>query len=935
MKVAHSPWGRTIGSLLVAATVAVLLPGCDRTSNMTDLELLDHARALRAKGNDQAAIVEIRNALQKNAKNAEARVMLAEIFVDAGGGKQAQNELEIALQRGAQPARVKLPMARAYLLQGSYDAAAREATVTLSTLGADRAALMEVEGRARIAMRQYARGCALFDESRTSDPQFMDAYWGSATCAAVNGDSDKARSIIDEAIRIKPDVSQSWVLMGDINRVDHKLALAEQQYTKAIALKKNNVDALLGRALAYVEERKLDATEADLAEVDRIYKGHPLGSYINGIVRFRQGRFAEAKSAFETTLTTAPTHFQSILWLGLTNFEQRNYELAATELNQFLTLQPNAVKVKAILALARARLGGVKQANVDLGELGKLDIDDPQTLAMIGETHTFLGNPAIGSQFLAKAVDRSPDALQTRVNLATSLLEKNDIAGAIGQLETVLGKQADYVPAETLLIRALMQNKDYPAALDRARALQAQDPKSPAAQDYIGSIQLRMGDEAAARSTFEKLLASDPKFFPAANNLALLAIKNGDLPAAQAYYRGALNADPASLAAMLGLHNVERSLGRASEAEQLLVQATKAYPTEVLPSQMLAQTYLAARMPRKALDVTEESMRAHPGDAGLLESRGLAYLAVNEPASAIIAFNKLVQVRGDSANAYVYVAQAQNTLGDRAGARQAVATALKLEPTNVRARMAQGVSLIADGKAAEAVAVAKALQRDVPDDPEPYVLEASALAAGGRAREGVKLLAAATQRFPKNTKAHVALARLQSAAGDLPAMVAGVADWHRTDPQSPFAAEALGEAYLRTGDEAAALTAYQDQLVLQPNDVRAMNNVAFLMRKQAPQQAAELAGRALQIDPGNADVLDTLGQIQAERGDLDGAVKSFGRANQLAPKNAATRYHLAVTLARNGQGLQARRELERLLAATPSFDEAADARALLSQLPKS
>ncbi len=902
---------------------------------MTEAEHFAKAQELHASGNDKAAIVEVRNALQKNPKNLDARLLLADIYLEQGSGKQAQNELEIAVQRGAAAARLKLPFARAYLMQSNFDQAANQAKVTLATPPDDRAALMEVEAKARVGMRQYEAACKLFDGSRAADPKFIKAYWGSATCAAGKGNSEQARAIVGEAIQIDPKNSGSWVLLGDIDRLDRKFDAAEKSYGKAIELKKTNVDALLGRALVYAESNRLPEAEADLKTLSTVYRGHPLAGYITGIIRFRQGRYQEAKTAFETTLTTAPGHFPSVLWLGLTNYVQGNYEVAATQLNQYVASVPNAPKVRALLALTRARIGGVQQAEIDLGELGKLKIDDPQTLALIGETHTFLGNPDAGSQFLARAVELSPNTSDTRVNLAASLIEKNDIAGAIAQLRAVLVQKPGDASATGMLIQALVKKKDYAEAMREARAFQQRAPDNPIAGNYIGSLDILMGDEKAARAEFEKVAEKHPDFFPASNNLALLAIKNKDLERAASIYRGMLKTDPNSLAALLGLHSVERAQGHIDEAEKALARAVQSHPDEVLPAQMMAQTYLSSRRPRKAVDATDVSMRTHPNDPGLLEARGLAYLALNEPANAIIPLNKLVQLRGDSPEAYVYLSAAQTALGNKAAAKAALGAALKLNPAHYGARLAAGRLALVDGRIDDAMTTAKALQRDKPNEPNGVVLEASALNEAKKPRDALRILKAAASRFPKSNEVRLALVKTLAAVGDSAGMFESLQEWRRIDPDNPLAAEALAEAYLQAGKESEAVAAYQAQIKLQPDNVRALNNLAFLSMKRAPQEAIEYAQRATKLEPNNANVLDTLGQVQAERGEFKEGIAAYKRANELEPKNPRIRYHLAVALAKSGEKQLARRELERLLASSPNFEGEADARALLSQLPKS
>jgi cellulose synthase operon protein C len=79
-------------------------------------------------------------------------------------------------------------------------------------------------------------------------------------------------------------------------------------------------------------------------------------------------------------------------------------------------------------------------------------------------------------------------------------------------------------------------------------------------------------------------------------------------------------------------------------------------------------------------------------------------------------------------------------------------------------------------------------------------------------------------------------------------------------------------------------------------------------------------------------VMDTLGWLRLETGDVRGALPLLRRASALAPESAEIRYHLGQCLARSGDKRAARLELEKALAAPGEFARRDDARALLSTL---
>jgi Flp pilus assembly protein TadD len=94
----------------------------------------------------------------------------------------------------------------------------------------------------------------------------------------------------------------------------------------------------------------------------------------------------------------------------------------------------------------------------------------------------------------------------------------------------------------------------------------------------------------------------------------------------------------------------------------------------------------------------------------------------------------------------------------------------------------------------------------------------------------------------------------------------------------------------------------------------------------------QLAEKAYAAESNSPAVLDTLGWILVERGDLARGVSLLQKAVSLAPDAADIRYHLAHALAKSGDKEKARGELQRALGTGKAFSNEKEARALLTQL---
>ncbi|MDP1898181.1 MAG: PEP-CTERM system TPR-repeat protein PrsT, partial [Sulfurimicrobium sp.] len=105
-----------------------------------------------------------------------------------------------------------------------------------------------------------------------------------------------------------------------------------------------------------------------------------------------------------------------------------------------------------------------------------------------------------------------------------------------------------------------------------------------------------------------------------------------------------------------------------------------------------------------------------------------------------------------------------------------------------------------------------------------------------------------------------------------------------------------------------------------------------LYQQEKDPRALEHAEKANQLAPDNPAILDTLGWMLVEKGDITRGLPLLQKASNLAPDAAEIRYHFVQGLVKSGDKIKARKELEQLLAKGKPFPGIEDAKALLKQL---
>src|SRR5271169_2941766 len=155
-----------------AGLCVVLLAACGGDSPQA---MVKSAKDYLAKGDASAAVIQLRNALQKAPDNAEARYLLGTVLTDRRDPAGAVKELRRALQLGYPTDQVLPTLARALVNDG--DAKELIAEFGNTTLGSPdaQAALKTTLGDALLSLRNPADAEAAFNAVLAAKADYADA----------------------------------------------------------------------------------------------------------------------------------------------------------------------------------------------------------------------------------------------------------------------------------------------------------------------------------------------------------------------------------------------------------------------------------------------------------------------------------------------------------------------------------------------------------------------------------------------------------------------------------------------------------------------------------------------------------------------------------------------------------------------------------------
>ena len=482
-----------------------------------------------------------------------------------------------------------------------------------------------------------------------------------------------------------------------------------------------------------------------------------------------------------------------------------------------------------------------------------------------------------------------------------------------------------------MLVLTHLRQKNYDKALAVVKTLEEAQPKDPHVHNLKGAVHLAKKDVSAARASFERALSVQPGNFPAITNLAQLDMQEKKPESAKKRFQALLEIDKKNAQAMAGIAGIALSQGKQDEATVWLERASSENPDALQPALLLAAHYVRVDQKQKALVLAQKVQVAHPGNPEALGALAQVQLANNDRAAALDSYGKLALLSPDSAQVHYRIATLHMAMQNQPAAAGALKKALSLKPDYLEAQLAQAGLEVGKGNHAQALSIAKLIQRQHEKSPAGHVLEGDVLMAQ-------KKPASATPAYErafalnKNGALLVKLHASLSQSGKEKEADSRLTKWLDEHPSDTPAQLYLATVHLMSGRHAAAAKRFQIVIQHDPKNVPALNNLAWAYHQEKKPQALEYAEKAHQIDADNPAVLDTLGWILVEQENITRGLPLLQKAASLAPDAMDIRYHFVLGLVKSGDKAQARKELEQLLATGKDFLKIAEARALLQQL---
>ncbi|MBN2654287.1 MAG: PEP-CTERM system TPR-repeat protein PrsT [Nitrospirae bacterium] len=905
----------------------IFLAGCQ---GKTKDDLLKDGIKKIEEGNAPGAVVLLKSSLEKDPNFLDARYQLAKAYRLTGKFEQAEREIEKSIRMNPARSDLQLEQIRIFVEAGKPDRAIEEGKKYIAS-NPDSAEGFELLGTAHSLKQLWLEAEDYYNQSVKKDPERASASIGLAAVYINSGKTDAAKNLLNSIITKNPKNTKAYYMLAAIESSANNIEKALEHYKKISEINPNDPEAHYRTGMIYLN--KSDSENADKTAkllVDKFPKV-PHGYIMQGIMLFNKKSYRESIAILQKSISVRPT-IPAYYYLGLSHYALNENEMALSQIKRALEYNPKFSQARLVAAAIQIKQ---KRTDTAVEEIEKVINDDPKNSA----AHTLLANAYVAEgkydkamKALDDAVAANPKIAQTRLKKGVLSLNLGDSRSAESEFRAALDVAPDALNTRMILASYYMHQKNTAKAVEILKQGISNSKRDAFIYNTLSSIALREGKQADALSYLAKAKAADPNYFQPYHSLAIYHIARGEHGKAIAEYSEVLKRDPKNVPALINTALTYDLIGNNAEALSYLNKAKST--GEVTGYTGLANYYVRKKDNKKALAVVDELIKAKPDLLDAYELKGRIFLIDKKYNDAVDAFQKLEQKNPEKAIALTLAAY--TSAKDYNSALKFIDKHIDKSQrrAGLLAEKARLYAVMKDWPKAQDTA--QRLIRETPRSAGGYIVLASVYEAQGSSDKAMEAIKTGIQIDSKNSAARFMLAGLYGKKKDYNQALAIYKDIQKQDSKNLQAAFFEGNTYEVMGKKSDAVKKYESILAKSEQFTPAINNLAYLYLSGygKPEKALELALRAYKLSPERAEVQDTLGYALLRNSRNQDALKVMKTAASMAPANPTIQYHLALAYRANGEKSMAIDAVQNALK-SKNFLELKDAEKLFSELKAS
>jgi len=526
-----------------AVTLALSLGAC--SEQKTAEQLLASANQYSQEGKYGNAVVDYKNAVRLSPKNADARLGLGNAYLNQGNYISAEKEIEKAAQLGTSFSQTAPLLAQVKtrldkfdevekLVKASEDLADTEYLIVLTYAGISALA----DGKAIKAQDYLSQAAAINANAPFS--KLAKAY-----LLNTERNSEEALAVVNALLAADNKFGEAIRLQGSLYFSINNYELASKAFSSYISQHPQDYNIQFFQANALIKAEKFDEANVLTDKLLKYFKKSPLALQYKSQIEYQAANYMQARDYANQAIAYDESFVVAKMVAGISSFKLDELEQAYDHLIGLESLLPVTHPVNVILLSIKIKLGHTDDLASSVARLNAIKDSDSNTdLLQITSLELMkIGDYTNAQLLLNKADKASPNNARIKVNQGVLLLSQGDLSG-IKAIEQAIRIDPSLHETEFALARQYIQGNEINKAQAIANKWLSSEEHQAAGNVLSGLIASKQNDVVSAEKYFNKALTLDKNNISALYSLASVYLFKEQTEDAIAGYKKVIGLNP-------------------------------------------------------------------------------------------------------------------------------------------------------------------------------------------------------------------------------------------------------------------------------------------------------------------------------------------------------------------------------------------------------
>jgi len=881
--------------------------GCEKPFNESDVLI----EAEKNIGSHQynAAIINLKNLLKRSPDNFNAREKLAYIYLKIGRYKSAEKEFRRAISLKDSLV-LKKEVVFTLLMQSRHKDALNYISKHFDK--------MEVEAEKELnneIMLYTAKAKLGLGESQEAEKlllhisageNYIPAQLELAKIYLFKSEHKLAENIVDKILEKDKQHREAWLVKADSQRSlgEHKNAIV--YYHNAI---NDEVDpdgirdvitfgARLGKINSYFALGELENVNINLnILLDSNMKSHPMVRFYHAYEMVLRSNITEADQLLNNLLSDYPDHLGALYLLSTIKYAQKNYSQSEFYVQKVLQKNPNNFAAEKLLARLKILSSQPIEAEQILSKYVTEDNYDKETFLLLARIAAQGGRTKLASNYLDKIDQNEVRKDQGTLEIANIQLLSGKYSKAIAILNQMPISSRKPFLREFMLIQAYSRLEDFVSIEGLLSDLYDQKGEGFQNKIFVANVYASLGLWENAKKRYQELLLEDNSNIEILLGIAKSFTGLRRYEKSNEYLIKLKKLDGKNITYRLMLSNnyflMKDERRSEQELEELLLLDNK--PSRL--NAIISAVYFKRQQFELAEKYSSQAIKLDPNDLTIKYMLSKINYTIGKHDEAIALLNELI--REDKSAGYYFLELGKNYLskGETLDAKYALKQVIVSDESYVSATILLARINIQEGEIDDALHILENSRKHLLANIELALEEASIYVKKSDFKKAEQIL---VNHHQANGSPLIAIKifELRKHMGfKMPEKI--LLDWLNTYPNSFAVKSVLVSSYILDKKFNLARNILEElinstAIKLADNKQKAMlyNNLAWVYFELDIKESIDFARSAYKLLPNDGAIIDTLGWILLNNGNISEGYELLEQANRLNPGNEEIMQHL-------------------------------------------